>query len=485
VLKARAVKRGFLENKAIADGYDFDYYSNVVKLHAVRVELFSGRKLPNRVIKVKDVSTAFLQSDPYPDGKVKYIWFRHPDTRKIHYYRQTGPIYGEAAAPVLWEKTIAPWFVKQGFDRGKNEPSVFWHAERQLILLLYVDDVLADGNEEDVDWIFELLAERFDTKEEEILLPGTVIDYLGLHLVRDEHTIYMVMRDYIERACRLLEVDGSGREVPTPITQAVDPTTDDLTVVEKKKFLTALGMLGWLAQTVRMDVAYCYSRLAQHSAKPNKSALAAVLKAFKYLYQTRDLALAAPFDTPEQSVLSIKERYDTSTPRRVFSDSDHAGNAEVQNKRRSQNGGIITLNDAPVLWMSKASSVVFACEAIGEAHADVSSAAVETYAAGNMTFEVMGFSYVVEEMGLEMDKPFVLEMDNEAARTFIKGNGGRTKMKHIDCRMEWVQTLRNKDIIETAHVPSEDNLADMFTKILPTNTFKRLRDQMMHVCTPA
>ena len=135
--------------------------------------------------------------------------------------------------------------------------------------------------------------------------------------------------------------------------------------------------------------------------------------------------------------------------------------------------------------MSKASSVVFACEAIGEAHADVSSAAVETYAAGNMTFEVMGFSYVVEEMGLEMDKPFVLEMDNEAARTFIKGNGGRTKMKHIDCRMEWVQTLRNKDIIETAHVPSEDNLADMFTKILPTNTFKRLRDQMMHVCTPA
>ena len=63
--------------------------------------MFSRRDLPNRVTKVKDVSTAFLQSDPYPDGKVKYIWFRDPVTKLIKYYRQTGPIYGEAAAPVL------------------------------------------------------------------------------------------------------------------------------------------------------------------------------------------------------------------------------------------------------------------------------------------------------------------------------------------------------------------------------------------------
>ena len=63
---------------------------------------------------------------------------------------------------------------------------MFWHKERQLCLLLYVDDILADGNEEDVDWIFKLLGDRFETKEEEVLRPGSVIDYLGLHLVLDE-----------------------------------------------------------------------------------------------------------------------------------------------------------------------------------------------------------------------------------------------------------------------------------------------------------
>ena len=66
------------------------------------------------------------------------------------YFRQDGLIYGEASAPVRWENTIAPWLEEQGFERGKNEKSVFYHKERDLLLLLYVDDCLVDGQEEDI-----------------------------------------------------------------------------------------------------------------------------------------------------------------------------------------------------------------------------------------------------------------------------------------------------------------------------------------------
>ena len=55
-------------------------------------------------------------------------------------------------------------------------------------------------------------------------------------------------------------------------------------------------------------------------------------------------------------------------------------------------------------WQSKASSVTFACADIGEAHADMSSAAVEIYAAGNATLDILGYSYVVEELGLKIEK---------------------------------------------------------------------------------
>ena len=137
------------------------------------------------------------------------------------------------------------------------------------------------------------------------------------------------------------------------------------------------------------------------------------------------------------------------------------------------------MNGAPVLWMSKASSVAFACEAIGEAHADTSSASVEIYAAGNMTAEILAYSYVVDEMGLVMTKPYVLEIDNDAARIWIRGTAGKSKLKHIDCRQEWCLTLRSRDIIEPVHVDSESNLADICTKIHPPQVFVQLRDMMM------
>lgn len=70
-------------------------------------------------------------------------------------------------------------------------------------------------------------------------------------------------------------------------------------------------------------------------------------------------------------------------------------------------------------------------------------------------------------------------MDNKAALAFASKTAGRTKLKHIDVRQEWVHTLRDKNIIVTERVPSKDSLADLFTKILPKFDFIRLRDLIM------
>ena len=40
--------------------------------------------------------------------------------------------------------------------------------------------------------------------------------------------------------------------------------------------------------------------------------------------------------------------------------------------------------------------------------------------------------------------------------------------------------MQDRNILNVVHVPSENNLADLFTKILPKATFIRLRDQLMH-----
>ena len=84
---------------------------------------------------------------------------------------------------------------------------------------------------------------------------------------------------------------------------------------------------------------------------------------------------------------------------------------------------------------------------------------------------IMGLSYVVEEMGMTFPFPFTLEMDNDAARIFCLGSAHKTKLKHIDCRQEWVRTLRNRDIMTP--VDTELNDADLFTKTLARGPFER------------
>ena len=83
-------------------------------------------------------------------------------------------------------------------------------------------------------------------------------------------------------------------------------------------------------------------------------------------------------------------------------------------------------------------------------------------------------------MGIPFHKPLTMQIDNKAALAFSDNSAFKTKLKHIDCRQKWVKTLRDKNIIRTKHVKSENNLADIFTKILDQDTFERLRNRMMH-----
>ena len=192
------------------------------------------------------------------------------------------------------------------------------------------------------------------------------------------------------------------------------------------------------------------------------------------------MCIAAPMYPNDHDLLAPDSTPNKHHGWQFYSDSDFAGNSDEQNKRRSQNGFIAILNGAPGIWASNVSSAAFAHPDIGEARADISSDSAEVYAAVNATFEFVHLSYTADEMGIGFPKPIVMHVDNKAAIAFSDNTVFKTKLKHIDVRQKWVQTLRNKSTVDTKHVQPEENLADLFTKILDEATFTRLRDRIMH-----
>ena len=99
VFKARGVKKGFKVDRELADGPESNYYAHIAKLVSVRTVLLQIDR-DTRLIAIKNVRTAFLQSHKYPPGTVKYICFKHPITSQWAYFRQFGPIYGEASGVI-------------------------------------------------------------------------------------------------------------------------------------------------------------------------------------------------------------------------------------------------------------------------------------------------------------------------------------------------------------------------------------------------
>ena len=82
-------------------------------------------------------------------------------------------------------------------------------------------------------------------------------------------------------------------------------------------------------------------------------------------------------------------------------------------------------------------------------------------------------------MGIPFPKPVELQMDNSTAIAFTNNTCVKSKLKHIDCRQEWVKVVRDKNIMTPKYVPTDDNLADLFTKILGLAVFKKHRDSIM------
>ena len=227
----------------------------------------------------------------------------------------------------------------------------------------------------------------------------------------------------------------------------------------------AVGAIGWMT-SVRIDLDFAFSRLSQHLQNPTTSAWNMLHRTMGYIKSHQHLCLS---------------QSNTSEPEwKFFTDSDHGSD---KTNLKPQLGILATCGGTPIIFKSKKSKVCFPHSKVQTAHSDISVGASEVYALGSGTSDFMGLSYVVEELGLpEISKPMNIRVDNTAAEAFANGTAKRTKMTHIDQRLEFVQAMRDEEVVNVTHISTHNNLADFLTKALSPSIFRKLRDQLM--CTP-
>jgi hypothetical protein len=80
---------------------------------------------------------------------------------------------------------------------------------------------------------------------------------------------------------------------------------------------------------------------------------------------------------------------------------------------------------------------------------------------------------VTTSLGLKVELPVVLEMDNKGAVDLANDYSVDGRTRHVDVKFFFLRELKEQGLLVIKHVPGSENDADIFTKNVTTSIFEK------------
>jgi hypothetical protein len=304
-----------------------------------------------------------------------------------------------------------------------------------------VDDMtIVDNNVKLRERILGLMREKFDV---DYLGPARWI--LGMNIDRDEAGSYIlhqtkyindILAEYGMQEC------NSAKE-----PMVIDNSDDTSEPCDKGEYLKLLGKLSYLAVMTRPDISFAVNRLAQQSMAPTEKCWIALKRVLRYVAGTTHYHLVY---SPSGNDTVVG-----------YSDADWAGCVDT---RKSTSGYVFTLGGAAVSWRSNKQPVV----ALSSTEAE--------YIAGTLaTQEAMFLRFLFRDLGLPMQAPTSISIDNRGAIALGKNFISNKRTKHIDIRFHFIREKVRDGVITLHPIATKDMPADCLTKPLGSQKFLQNR----------
>lgn len=427
--KARLVARGFQES------CNYDVYSPVAKMTTIRTML-SLALHKNLGLRQLDIPTAFLNGELEQDIYIKRPEGIHCGAKILKLNRA---LYGLKSAPKCWNQKFHAFATRVGLERSARDACLY--SKNNLNLVIFVDDILLFGTEEEISEFVCSVKKEFNAKD-----LGSLHSFLGMDIVRDEDIITISQKQMIEDVIQKFRMDNcNGIQTPMAHDSVPFPTGEVVNV----PFRQLIGCLMYLCMVSRPDIAFATSYLSRFLDRPTNCLWTAAKRILRYLSLTKNYALV--FKKNEEENLT------------AFTDADWAGDQE---DRKSTSGSAVFYKGNLVSWQS-----------IKQQTVALSTAEAEYVAAAQTTCEVLHLQGVLQSVSAAESVP-VLYCDNQSAIHMIHNHENSKRSKHIDIRVNFVKDVVLKNELNVMYVKSEENAADIFTKALPVSKFKMLRDML-------
>ncbi|QRV90660.1 Copia protein [Ceratobasidium sp. AG-Ba] len=442
--KARLVLLG---NKQ-RPGWDFmESFAATVRMDSVRIVFALANHLDLDMHQM-DVKAAYLNA-PLKER----VYVQAPEGYPVapgHCWRLNMTMYGMHQGAFNWQLELTGKLTKISFRKCLMDECVWTRTEPDCftIIMFYVDDIVICCTKGHADRIKDEIKGIYECKD-----LGEIRHFLGMKLTRNREagTLTINMPAYIDRIIERMGLRDANTAV-SPMNPSVklEPRPKD----EEAPYYPydrAIGQLMWLSITCRPDIAFAVNLLATFSHNYDTAQITAVKRVYRWLKATPELGLTYHRDhTPFMEI--------------GYVDSDFA----AQYDRRSISGNVFVFGGAAISWMSKRQNDV----ATSTSQAEFTSC----YAGGSQAEWIRMF---LGELGCGTSSPTHIFCDNMAAIKLATDPAHLTRTKHIDVRLFFIREKVSRQHIAIVQIPTEDNLADAFTKPLQHARFWYLIDSIM------
>jgi hypothetical protein len=456
--KARWTAKGYGQK----EGVDFfETFAPVLKYKSLRILLVLAAKF-DLELKQLDVVTAFLHATVS-----EKIYVEQP-----HGFAQGGDnmvcelakaLYGIKQAPNAWNNTLDSFIrFTLKFNRCVNDVCVYFRSTRTgrlIIIAVFVDDmIIAFHRDDEKEWlsIKNLFMSRFKIKD-----LGDAEFVLGMRVKRNrkERSLLLDQSLYTKKVLERFNALKAKPEL-TPssmvkLTKAMSPQSDEeRATASKLPYLELVGSLLYAALATRPDITHAVNEVCRFMSAHGQQHWNAAKRILRYLTGTAKAELHyKPYNNTEE--LRVE----------AYSDSDWAGDPD---NRKSTTGFVVKLDGCTISWNTKKQSIV-----------SLSSAEAEYIALADTAKEVLWVRNLLSELFSGVPIPCTIFGDNQASQIMASNPISNERTKHIDTRFHFIRDkVKNKEF-NLEWIPSEHQLADMFTKSLQKTQFIKLRWEVM------
>jgi hypothetical protein len=385
---------------------------------------------------------------------------------------------------------------------SKGDPDVYLHpavkpngAQYYEMLLVYVDDILHITHHKTLDQneTMQEIGRIYQLKEGSMGEPSMYLGAnVGCVLDGDGNKMwYLSATDYIDGALKTVTADVPSDtklkgKADRPLNISYHAKLDATLHLDPeliRRYQGYIGILWWIVELGRVNIMVEVSYLSLFLVAPRVGHLEAALSIFAYLQKNKDLAMffnpcefdidKSDFPPPGQ----WKELYGDITKDippnlplpiplgapmyfTAYVNADHASNKVT---RRSQTGFIVYGNCALLIWFSKKQNTI-----------ETATFGSKLVALQICMESLIALQYKVRTFGVPIPEPAYVFCNNESVVNTTSHVEGCLNKKHLSICFHRIRETFAQSIRTLAKVAGEENIADLFTKMLP------LQDRTKH-----